>query len=379
MTERPEELLEALRRQGFRTFSYFLGKGNTIFPLWKPGEWSFGVLTEREPPLEGGEVLFAFAKKRFFRFPFTLKNLGWLREVLPELAPQTLGEKGAVGLEEETLSFFPETFRILWEKDVTPFVHISSQENLEQGILSAVWGAFTGGRKGPFGASACAREKNHLERALRLGYTVGIFDGRNSIRSEAFSWDEKKLADAFFALSPREKETWKRYAERSIRFSEDFVLEFPEKLCLQILLAYFPLLDVLEECFVSLSGQRFSFDFGIFFENLLPEAHFFLAEELHRRGVDFGLLLLGAESREHFLLSQAIQGYRLGFFAEEPILPREGSYVVLKDFGFRSFREVLAREDPKLFQDPLQRETLETLLFRFYEAVATEMRMRLQS
>ncbi len=370
------ELQEVLTSQGFRVFSpCTCGKG-VLFPLWKPGEWSLGVLAD-SPPGGTGELLFEYSGKRLFRLPFVFANLPWLREAIPESTPEVPGETGAVGLEEEHPSLFPEMFRILWDRGRMPFAHTGGEEALERGILSAFWGALAGGRKGAFGASFLAEEGKLLEKALCFGYTVCILKGRT--RSEVFSWDRERLADAFFTLSPREKEVWKRYAGRSIRLSRDFVLSFPEEAFLRILLAYSPLLDTIEECFATLSGYRLPFAFGVFLESVSPEIHFFLAEELHRRGVDFKLFLMEAKSDEHLVLSQIIQGYSPGWFSEHLASCPKTGYGILRNPGLRALCEVFARENPKLFKElsPLSYQkhegVLEDFLFQCYEAVTAKV------
>lgn len=371
-----EEIREVLTKLGFRVFSpCTCGKG-VLFPLWKPGEWSLGVLTD-DPPGGTGGVLLEYSGKRLFRLPFAFANLPWLREAIPELTPEVPGKRGAVGLEEEHLSLFPEMFRILWDRGRMPFAHTGGEEALERGILSAFWGALAGGRKGPFGASFLAEEGKLLEKALCLGYTVCILKGR--IRSEVLSWDEEKLADAFFALSSRDKEVWKRYAGRSIRLSKDFTLSFSEEAFLRILLAYSPLLDTFEECFTILSGYHLPFAFGVFLEGVSPEVHFFLAEELHRRGVDFKFFLVEAKSDEHLVLSETIQGYSPGWFSEHLASCPKTGYGILRNPGLRALCEVFAKENPRLFEElsPLSYQkyggVLEDFLFHRYEAVTARV------
>lgn len=320
-----------------------------------------------------------FLGGRLFVFPLTSVTFRHLREALPELAPEVPGKRNTVGLLEVSPSFLPEIFRTLWKKDLMPSVFTSGEEALESGTLSAFWGAFAGGKGGPFGAMFLGKDTVLLAQALRLGYTVLLFEAQSHIRLEVFSWDEKRLVDAFFSLSPWEKEIWKRYAGRTIKFSKDCVLAFPEAECLKIVLAYAPLLDTLEESFATLVAYHAPFAFGASLGKVTKEVHFFLAEELHRRGVDFAFLLFEKEAQEHLLLAQAIQGYRPGIFSTNLLSSQEGYIVILKYPGFSALCDILAARDPQLSRHVLRtpfspssryeehRETFETLLFQFFE------------
>ncbi|MEN3202819.1 MAG: tagaturonate epimerase family protein [Atribacterota bacterium] len=381
-------LCKILKDQGLYLFPYFFGEKEVFFPLWSPGKWFIGLCTDGEPRWEGGKFLGAFSGKHLFAFPLTLENLEHLREAIPELTPQAPGEENASGILDVSPSFFPELFKVLWEKNFMPFAFAHGAETLEGGILFAFWGAFAGGKSGPFGAAFLGGEKDLLVKALRLGYTLVILEAKNCISSEVFLWDTKKLADAFFSLTSRQKELWKRYAERTIRFSKDCILSFSEEPFLRMLLAYSPLLDVLEECFVVLSGYRVPFAFGVSFGDLSKEAHFFLAEELHRRGVDFKILLFESQAEEHLLLSRTIQGYRPGFWTENPASLKEEYFVILKYPGFSIFCNLLATKDPKSLREkfgplPLvpssykeHRETFEALLFHSFEDFVQELQAR---
>lgn len=381
-------LCEILKDQGLRLFPHFFGEREVFFPLWSPGEWFFGLCTDSEPRWEGGKFLGAFSGKRLFAFPLTLENLKHLREAIPELTPQVPGKENASGILDVSPSFFPELFKTLWKKDFTPFAFACGAEALEEGILSAFWGAFAGGKSGPFGAAFLGGEKDLLVKALRLGYTVVILEAKDSISSEVFLWDTKKLADAFSSLTSRQKETWKRYAERTVRLSKDCLLSFPEEPFLRMLLAYSPLLDALEECFAVLSGYHVPFAFGVSLGDISKEAHFFLAEELHRRGVDFTILLFESQAAEHLLLSRTIQGYRPGFWTEDLLPPKEEYFVVLKYPGFSLLCNLLATKDPKFLHEKFgtlslvpssykeHRETFETLLFHAFEDFVREVQAR---
>lgn len=330
-------------------------------------------------------LLGELAGRRLFAFPLTTENCVHLREALPELAPEVPGRGGAVFLLEASPSFLPEMFRILWKKDLVPCALACGEDALGKGMLSGLWGAFAGEKEGPFGVAFLGGTMDLLARALKLGYTVVLLEAQNFVRSEVFFWDDKRLADAFFSLASREKATWKRYAGRSIRFSKDLVLTFSEELCLRMLLAYFPLLDVLEEGFANLRAYQMPFALGVSLGKVSKETHFFLAEELHRRGVDFAFFLFAEEAKDHLLLAQAIQGYRPGVPAKDLAPAREGYSVTLEYPGLSALCEVLATVDPHLFHSapdtPLSlyeehRETLEMRLFQLFEDFVQKLEER---
>lgn len=377
-----KDVLEAvLAKQGFRLFPESSGEKGNIFPLWKPGQWYFGVFSEELPHWEGGEFLGQYAGRYLFAFPFTLENLKSLREAFPGLSPEPPEGCRGIGIEEESPSFFPATFTALWENDIFPLSCALEEARLEEGILAAMWGAFASSRKGPFGALFMAGAGELLKRGLELGYSVLVFAAKVALQSDVFLWDERRLASRFSTLSPREREIWKRYTERRIRLSKDLTLHFSEEVFLRILLAYTPLLDALEEAFAELSGYHRPFAFGVALNDPPPEAHFFLAEELHRRGVDFRFLIFSRALPEHRVLAQVIEGYCPGVIAEDPTLVQHGWFPILKHPGFRILCELWAERDSegmqKLFgtssPSPLAyrdfRETCETFLFQCFEDV----------
>uniref|UniRef100_A0A7V4DH97 Uncharacterized protein n=1 Tax=Candidatus Caldatribacterium californiense TaxID=1454726 RepID=A0A7V4DH97_9BACT len=423
--------------QELRLSFVFSGKDRVFFPLESREAQYFGVLSLEEPPFEGKLVTLDFQGKRLSVFPFTLGNALSLRDVIPELTPTTLCGEVSWGVVEESPALLSLVFGALWEKGIFPLSGACAaegkREELEKALQSSLWGAFAGGRRGKFGVFSQEKAWQFFKEASSLGYTVYILEGEGHVRKEVFTWERAQLKEAFFRLSSREKEAWKRYCDRSFRFSQDFVLSFPEEHCLRMLFAYFPLLDILEEGFAFLESQDIPFDLGVSFEKLPPEAHFFLAEELHRRGVDFHVLFPGVPEGDsdlsfHILLARTIGGYRLGFSCRDPdSLPSfpedwRALYLFSAHLGFPALLEVIAPEDPDLFRRLLEeafeasgvsfaleavpnrelpgilekpffrntvrnaapllfahhRETLEAYLFTFESAIARRLRERLR-
>jgi hypothetical protein len=360
--------------QELRCSLAFPGRDWVFFPLESRGVQYFGVLSTEEPPFEGKLVTLSFQGRKLFVFPFTLDNALRLRDVIPELTPTTLCKEVSWGVVEESPVLLSLVFGALWEKGVFPLSGTCAaegkREELEKALRSSLWGAFAGGGRGRFGVFSQERAWQFFKEASSLGYTAYILESEEHIRKEAFTWEEAQLKEAFFRLSFREKEAWKRYCDRSFRFSRDFVLSFPEERCLRMLFAYFPLLDILEEGFAFLESQDIPFDLGVSFEKLPPEAHFFLAEELHRRGVDFHVLFPGASEGDsdlpfHTLLARTIGGYRLGFSCRDPKSlppfpeePRGMLHLFSAHLGLPVLLEVIALEDPDLFRRLLE-EALE--------------------
>ncbi len=374
-----EELEQSIRQiaerlgQELRCSFVFSGKDRVLFPLESRGAQYFGVLSLEEPPFEGKLVTLGFQGKRLSVFPFTLGNARSLRDVIPELTPTTLCGEVSWGVVEESPALLSLVFGALWEKGVFPLSGTCTaegkREELEKALRSSLWGAFAGGGRGKFGVFSQEKAWQFFKEASFLGYTVYILEGEGYVRKEVFAWEESQLREAFFRMSSREKETWKRYRDRSFRFSQDFVLSFPEEHCLRLLFAYFPLLDILEEAFAFLENQDIPFDLGVSFEKLPPEAHFFLAEELHRRGVDFHVLFPGIPEGDHdpsfhILLARTIGGYRLGFSCRDPeSLPSfpedwRSLYLFSAHLGFPALLEVIALQDPDFLRRLLQ-EALE--------------------
>lgn len=375
-----EELEQSIRQiaerlgQELRCSLTFPGRDWVFFPIESRGAQYFGVLSLEEPPFEGKLVTLDFQGKRLSVFPFTLGNARSLRDIIPELTPTTLRGEVSWGVVEESPALLSLVFGALWEKGVFPLSGTCTaegkREELEKTLRSSLWGAFAGGGRGRFGVFSQEKAWQFFKEASSLGYTVYILEGEGYVRKEVFAWEESQLREAFFHMSSREKETWKRYRDRSFRFSQDFVLSFPEEHCLRMLFAYFPLLDTLEEAFAFLESQDIPFDLGVSFEKLPPGAHFFLAEELHRRGVDFHVLFPGvpegdSDPSSHILLARTIGGYRLGFPCSDPEslppFPEESKtalYLFSAHPGFPALLEVIALQDPNFLRRLLQ-EALE--------------------
>ena len=159
-------------------------------------------------------------------------------------------------------------------------------------LLSAVWGVLEGGNITPFGADADhLKEEEHLREAIKSGFTMYTLDGSGVANYQILSQSEKELQEIFDNMSQEEKQVFNQYADRTFTVGRGLELDFQREKFFPLFKVYFPVINFVEKMNFLLQEELSSYDLEISLDEgegvTSPEVHFFVAEELHRRGIDF--------------------------------------------------------------------------------------------
>lgn len=235
----------------------------------------------------------------FSLYPFTWENYLLLAQHLPHLRPAPFDDRPSFGCGDRLGMVSAAHLKALEKFPVFPVIAQQSPRELEKThrtfkdvLLGAAWGVLESGYRGPFGADADhVKEEKHLLEARDLGYTMYTLDLSDEVDYGVFDLSEEELIRRFENLDSRVREIFNLYRGKEWKLSPEVVIDFPEEKLLPILLAYLPAIDRVEYFHALLSGGVSSFDLEISLDEgpreTSPEAHFFVAEELHRRKIDF--------------------------------------------------------------------------------------------
>lgn len=322
-------------------------------------------------------------------YPFNLANYRVLTQFFPHLRPVTFDARASFGCGDRLGMVSAAHLEALREFPVFPVIAQQSPRELQKThrtfadtLLGAAWGVLESGYGGPFGADADhVKDEKHLLGARSLSFSMYTLDVSENVDCSMFSLSEEELTRRYEALSAKEREVFKRYEGKTLRLSMSVRVDFEGKRLLPIILAYLPAIERVEYCYHLLKEDLSSFDLEVSLDEggmlTSPEVHFFVAEELHHRGVDFrslaprfpGAFEKGIDYggnlqdfvqalREHVVVARNIGGYRLSLhsgsdkFSVYPAFFREtGGLFHLKTSG-TSWLEalaVVAEKDPELF------------------------------
>ncbi len=365
----------------------------TVFPVKSFCRFYLGVWQrERSPLFERPLFTLQDSEKELFLlvYPFSWENYLLLAQHLPHLRPAPFDDRLSFGCGDRLGMVSAAHLRALEKFPVFPVIAQQSPRELERThrtfkdvLLDAAWGVFESGYQGPFGADADhVKEEKHLLEARDLGYTMYTLDLSDEVDYRVFGLSEKELLQRFDNLDAKSREIFNLYRGKEWKLSPEIMIDFSEEKLLPVLLAYLPAIDRVEYFYALLSESVFSFDLEISLDEgpreTSPEAHFFVAEELHRRRIDFhslaprfpGLFEKGVEYvgdleklalsfRIHSAIQRNLTGYRLSLhsgsdkFSVYPSFFREtGGILHVKTSGtsWLSALEVIMENTPDLFR-----------------------------
>jgi len=365
----------------------------TVFPVKSPHKFYLGAWQRESTPLFE-EPLFSWqesgGKPFLLVYPFNWENYLLLAQHLPQLRPVPFDNRPSFGCGDRLGMVSAAHLKALEKFPVFPVIAQQSPRELDKThrtfsevLLGAAWGVLESGYQGPFGADADhVKDEKHLLEARDLGYTMYTLDLSDEVDFGVFNLDEKALLKRFDSLNTRAKEVFNLYRGKEWKLSSEVVVSFSEETLLPLLLAYLPAIDKVEYFHALLAERVSSFDLEISLDEgpreTSPEAHFFVAEELHRRRIDFhslaprfpGLFEKGVEYvgdleklalsfRIHSAIQRNLTGYRLSLhsgsdkFSVYPSFFREtGGILHVKTSGtsWLSALEVIMENTPDLFR-----------------------------
>lgn len=232
-------------------------------------------------------------------YPFDFELYQLLATLFPHLKPKPLDHRPSFGCGDRLGMVSRAHIRALAQFPVFPVLAQQSPRELERTrrtfvdvLLDAVWGLLEEGYPGPFGADADhIRDEIHLREARDLGFSMYTLDLSEKMNMLAFEKDISVLRRWFETLNPSQKEVFKVYAGKRYNLTPEATIDFSEERFLPIFLAYLPVLEEAERLFAILQEGLTDFSLEISLDEggvvTSPEAHFFVASELHRRKIDF--------------------------------------------------------------------------------------------
>lgn len=365
-----------------------------VLPVKDKGGFYLGVWSSRKEPLLENPLfsrLDSSGGRSFFLHALSWENYSILASYLPYLRPSCFDRRPSLGCGDRLGMVSAAHVAALQKSPVFPVLAQQSPRELERThrtlqdvLLGAVWGILESGYRGPFGADADhIKNEVFLRQARDCGFTMYTLDLSEKVDFSLLVSDLENLQARFLNTTPREKEVFKRYAGRKVCLGKDVTLEFSEEKLFPILCAYLPAVDEVERLWYFLKDSLSDFDLEISLDEgsvvTAPEAHFFVAQELHERGIDFqslaprfpGVFEKGVDYKgsieeftsalcSHVAVQRNIGGYRLSLhsgsdkFSIYPVLAEEtGGLFHVKTSGTSWLQAlvVVAEENPELFRE----------------------------
>ena len=389
--------------------SYFLVPGNfrvypreyeirdvsaVVLPVKGEGGCYLGIWSDRKEPLLENPLFSRFDSSSgwsFFLHAWSWENYSVLASHLPYLRPSCFDRRSSFGCGDRLGMVSAAHITALQKFSVFPVLAQQSPRELERThrtfrdvLLGAIWGILESGYQGSFGADADhIKDETFLREARDCGFTMYTLDLSEKVDFSVLVSDPENLRARFLNITPREREIFKRYAGRKISLGKDFILEFSEEKLLPILYVYLPAIDQVERFWYFLKDGLSDFDLEISLDEgptvTTPEAHFFMAQELHERGIDFrslaprfpGIFEKGVDYRgcleefisalrSHVAVQRNISGYRLSLHSGSdklsiyPALAEETKglfHVKTSGTSWLQALVVIAEENSELFRE----------------------------
>lgn len=368
-----------------------------LFPVKGERVFYLGAWSEKADHFLQHPQFFQFKpdkNKYFSLYPFDFANYQLLSQHLPRLRPAPARVRSSVG-SGDRLGLVSATHLEVFRN--YPFFPIIAQQSprelekthrtFEEVLLSAAWGVLESGFEGQFGADADhIKDENYLRAGIKSHFTMFTLDGSEVIRPEGFSLTANQLKAEFDRLSPSQKEIFNRYQGKELHLGGGITLNFKPETLLPIVIALFGVIEWVEQMNSILNDELSDFDLEVSLDETevitSPEAHFLVAEELHRRGIDFQSLAprfpgkfekgvdyqgdlseLTQELKAQVAVQQEIEGYRLSLHSGSdkwtvyPLFAElTGGLFHLKTSGtnWLAALSVLAKLSPSLFRRAYQ-------------------------
>lgn len=244
-------------------------------------------------------------------YPANSKNLSELKKILPHLSPSVLRTAPSFGFGDRLGIATPGHIRTINKhKGILPvFAQQSIREltktkrNYHDVIDSASWSVFQEGYTGKWGADADhLKDAKNLLHAIEAGCTMFTIDTSDSLNERILTGSCDLSGDKNQRINSENAGTIKnmkslieRYSGKKIKQGK-YVLKFDEDTILKLLLVYGKALDFVSETYEFIKQNTTSFDFEVSFDETKTvtssQAHFFIANEMRLRNIDFTSLAL---------------------------------------------------------------------------------------
>lgn len=279
---------------------------SSLIPIYDSENKYFGVLSSDNRPIFERPLFdqpLILNRSYFNIYPFDFANIQKCYPEVPFFKPSSIGVTTSFGTGDRLGLVSASHLNALKKYDIFPVIAQQSPRELEKTgrsfqsvLVDATWGVFVSGYQGKFGADADhIKDESRLLQAIKSGYSFYTLDASDVMDSSILSKPRKELREAFKQLSSQYLDVFKYYENRTYQF-KCFQVDFNEKYLLPILLLYLPVIDFIDRMNTILHKENSFYDLEISLDesNAVTsfEAHLFIAEELHRRGIDFQSLAL---------------------------------------------------------------------------------------
>ena len=238
-------------------------------------------------------------EKTYKMCPLSLENSLTIRKLFGYTNPvRHKGRKVTVGLGDRLGLASVGHIRLLRDLDVFPVLAQQSMRELhltgrtyEDVLSAAVWAVFQEGYTRGFGADGDhLKTHDEIKYALDCGFTMITLDCSEFIPNYLDFASQPEINALYSVLSEdTTKELETLYLKRPVSVDDGVTLRFDENDLKRIVLVYLPALNHAISVFNSLIKGR-EIDFEISIDETLsttsPQAHYFVANELIRNGVE---------------------------------------------------------------------------------------------
>jgi len=279
---------------------FFMVKSNRNKYLVVIGDFIITRKFEGEPPNE----LKVNGNKLAVRIAYlNHHNLLILREIFPFLSPSTCGKRASFGSGDRLGTVTPAHIQAYKDRNIFPILAQQSvremtrtERNWQSVLDEVIWGCFEAGYEGPFGADADhVKEIKDIQGAIDVGYTMFTIDPSDQVNDNVPNLTKRELEELYNPI-PERKKLEKLYLGKTYTVS-GHKLQFTQEDLVISVLTYYKALKHVIKCYQYLKEHsKREFDLEVSVDETLastsPISHIFIAEELHRNGVDFQNLAL---------------------------------------------------------------------------------------
>lgn len=240
-----------------------------------------GIFTVKEAPLNG-------------------HNAKLLRAVLPWTAPQAFGPSGiSLGLGDRLGLASPGHLQALAGTPVRPVLAQQSMRELQltertygDVLDAACWAVFREGYKQGYGADGDhLKNVEDIQTALELGFSMITLDCSEHIEDGVLELDDLQVSALYNELACGKREEYEKlYRDQRYTLASGGVIEMNRQGYKRMILTYHRALDFMQDVYEQVIGKLDRvIDFEISIDEVAtpttPQDHFFVANELQKRGV----------------------------------------------------------------------------------------------
>ncbi len=318
------------------------------------------------------------------------KNLEILFNIFPELYPVPLGTETSFGFGDRLgLANAAHIKAVKKQKRIIPVLAQQSVRELSKTgkdfrtvISNSVWNIIQEGYMGIWGADADhIKERKYFIKAVKAGMTMYTLDTSDYLDEKVLNMSAAQIRENYDIDVDNIKEIRKNYLDKKIEI-DGFTLDFDEDTVIRLALTYGRALEFTDEIYMFLSEKLDAFDYEVSFDETktttTPEAHYFIVNEMRRKGTGFtslalrfpgtfekGIDYLGnieefdESIRIHGLINRKMGGYKLSLHSGSDKLSIYPSFVRhtrgifhIKTSGTSWLEEVrcIASVDPAFFR-----------------------------